>query len=276
MVFSSLMSGHIRFGMVALVSLLLGISLHAQEPTWGSKMFEVTEVNFGTVPKGLDTRVQLKIKNVYKEDIQVTNFTQSCGALSWNQGRLVNLPLTIPSASKQLIAVHFDTIRHTGQRQGWAAVELRDPVHDVTTQVRFPTSIQIRTDLGVQPGRAAFGTVELSKGAERKIEIRYTGQADWRITDAKTGHPDLTVTFNETERKEGLVSYELVVALKPEAAAGKIDDEIQISTNEANAGHGSRRRQRRTGNCCHRFEFWHTPSGTDENSQCGDSRKAAG
>ena len=43
-----------------------------QDLLWGAKMFEVTEIKFGSVAKGADSAVQVKVKNVYKEDIQIT------------------------------------------------------------------------------------------------------------------------------------------------------------------------------------------------------------
>ena len=118
----------------AVISFVSGTLARAnQDPLWGSKMFEVTEIKFGSVAKGADSAIQLKVKNIYKEDIQITNLTTGCGCVSWaeisrNDPPPEQLPIVIPSGQQRVLTLRLNTIQYDGKRDSKASVALLDPV----------------------------------------------------------------------------------------------------------------------------------------------------
>jgi hypothetical protein len=212
-----------------------GTSALATDPYWGAKMFDVTEIKFGSVAKGADSVVQVRVKNIYKENIEVTNATTGCGCVSWDEARESRFPLVIPSGQTRVLNLRLDTIRYDGERKSKATISLFDPVHSVATQVELPVEGYIRRDIVLTPGAVNFGTIDFGAAAERKVEIRYAGRSDWKLMQPKVSNPHLAVTLNETSRaNNGLVNYELLVTLKPEAPLGGLRDQITMVTDDAN------------------------------------------
>ncbi len=214
------------------------VSFAQGDPLWGSKMFEVTDINFGSVAKGADASVQVKVRNVYKEDIQVTNLSTGCGCVSWDDLKATTLqsplPIVIPSGQQRILTLRLDTVRYDGERKSKASISLLDPVHAASTTVDLPVHAYIRKDIVITPGSVNFGVVDVGAGAERKVDIHYAGRPDWRLMEARATNPNLTVALRETTRANGLVNYELLVTLKPEAPVGTVRDQVVMLTDDAN------------------------------------------
>lgn len=207
----------------------------ASDPDWGSKMVNLTKIEFGSVAKGADALVQVVVKNIYKEDIQVTNLTTGCGCVGWKEITEAPLPIVIPSAQQRVLTLRLDTIRYDGKRDSKATIYLLDAVHRVSTVVELPVTAFIRRDIVVTPGAINFGAVDLGSGAERKVDIHYAGRTDWTITQAKVSNPHLVAALKETSRlNDGQVKYELIVQLKPDAPAGIVRDQVIMTTDDVN------------------------------------------
>ena len=212
---------------------------YEQDPLWGQKMFEVAELNFGAAAKGADAVIQVKVKNIYKEDIQVTNLTTGCGCVSWEDLRdpASPLPIVIPSGQHRILTLRLNTIQYEGERKSKASISLLDQVHGASTIVDLPVLAYIRKDIVVTPGAVNFGVVDAGSGGEKKVEIHYAGRNDWKVTQTKVTNPNLTAQIKETARGNGLVNYELVVTLKPDAAVGTVRDQLILVTDDANNPH---------------------------------------
>lgn len=208
------------------------------DPLWGQKMFEVTDINFGSVAKGADAAVQVKVRNVYKEDIQVTNLSTGCGCVSWDDLKSTSLqsplPIIIPSGQQRILTLRLDTVRYDGERKSKASISLLDPIHAASTTVELPVHAYIRRDIVITPGSVNFNTVDAGAGAERKVDIRYAGRPDWKLMEARATNPNLVVGLREVSRGNGLVNYELQVTLKPEAPLGTVRDQVIMLTDDAN------------------------------------------
>ena len=230
---------------ITAVILLQGAPAQAQQdPLWGQKMFEATEFKFGSVAKGADSAIQLKVKNIYKEDIQITNLTTGCGCVAWAEITRTDpapeqLPIVIPSGQSRLLTLRLNTIQFDGERKSKATVSLFDPVHGVPSVVDFPVVAFIRKDVVFTPGAVHFGTVDLGSGAERKVQITYAGRSDWKLTQARAINPNIAVEIREISRRDfgpgnTQVVYEMVVTLKPQAPVGTLRDQIIAVTDDAN------------------------------------------
>lgn len=215
------------FCLVAFVAM----SASAQDPFWAEKMLNRKDFKFGSVAKGGDATLQLNVKNIYKEDVQITNLGTGCSCVSWDEK---NFPIVIPSGKEIVLTLRLDTIRYDGERKSVAKVSLLEPTNVAAKTLEFPIEAYIRKDIVLAPGSVNFGAVDLGKGAEQRVAINYAGRADWTITDVKTGNPNLTTKIEQKNRGNGLVNYELIVTLKPETPQGGLRDQITLVTDDVN------------------------------------------
>lgn len=221
--------------LIAAAACICQSAAFGQDPLWGHKMFEVNDIKFGSVAKGADSFVQIKVKNVYKEDIQITNLTTGCGCVSWDEVAKNNsLPLVVPSGQQRLITLRLNTIQYDGERKSKATVTLLDPVHSSTAMVELPVTAYIRRDVVITPGAVHFNTVEQGTTVERKVDVTYAGRDDWRLMQVKPTNSNIAVTLREAGRGNGIVKYELLFTLKPQAPLGSFRDQVMLITDDLN------------------------------------------
>lgn len=230
---------------IAAVMSLLQVSAAQAEydPYWAAKMFEITEFKFGSVAKGADAAITIKVKNFYKEDIQITNLATGCGCVSWSDITRSDppperLPIVIPSGQNRTLTLRLNTIQYDGERKSKATVTLYDALHGQEKIVDFPVTAFIRKDVVITPGAINFGTVDLGSGGERKVQITYAGRHDWKLSQPKAANPNLTAELVEVSRREisvaySQVTYELTVKLKPQAPMGMLRDQVLMLTDDA-------------------------------------------
>lgn len=210
------------------VSALTTAPVNAQE--WGEKMFERTEVKFGTVARLSDTTIKLKVRNLYTDPIQITSLGVSCGCISW----VDQAPITLASKEERELTLRLDTVRFTGDRNVRATVSLYEPAHGYSDSVTIPVSARIRSDVEVRPSYVGFATIDLGKSYTQKIGVIYSGgRGDWKITQAKVGSPHLTTQIIEQGRAGGTVSYEVLVVIDGSTPAGVLRDQLLLTTDEA-------------------------------------------
>ena len=219
------------------VGLSQAAALGQYDPSWGSKMLEVKEIQFGSVAKGSDAAVQVKVKNIYKEEIQITNLRGGLGPFGWDNQPQNSLPIVIPSGQQRMLTLWLNTIQFDGKRKTMVYIDLLDTVHLASTTVVLPVEANIRGDVVFAPGRADFGVVELGSEAKSTIQIQYAGRNDWKLTQVKVANPHLTAAFRELSRSEitpgkTQVKYELAVTLSSQAPVGMLRDQIILVTDE--------------------------------------------
>lgn len=206
-------------------------SASAQDPFWAEKMLDRKDFKFGSVAKGGDATLRLNVRNIYKEDIQITNLGTGCSCVSWDEK---TYPIIVPSGKEIALTLRLDTIRYDGERKSAAKVSLLEPTLGSAKTVELPVEAYIRKDIVLAPGSVNFGAVDLGKGAEQRVAISYAGRADWKITLGKPVNSNLTSQLVEKKRDNGLVNYELVVTLKPETPLGGLRDQITLVTDDIN------------------------------------------
>lgn len=196
---------------------------------WGDKMFDRTEVKFGSVARLADTTFKLKLTNRYADPIQITSLGVSCGCISW----VDQAPFTLASKEVREITLRLDTVRFTGDRNVRATVSLYEPAHGYTDSVTIPVSAHIRTDVEASPSYVGFGTIDLGKGYTQRIGINYVGgRGDWKIKAAKASNPHLTTEVVELRRAGGTANYEVRVVIDGTAPAGLLRDQLVLTTDE--------------------------------------------
>jgi len=200
----------------------------AQE--WGNKMFDRTEIKFGSVARLADTTFKIKVRNPYVEEIQITNLSTSCGCISWTDKQF---PISIPSKGERELTIRLDTIGHSGDKRVRAYASLLEPGKGLTAQVTIPVEGRIRTDFEVHPGYVGFGPIDLGKGYIQRIGITYNGgRPDWKILQGKVSNSHLTAQVVEKSRNGGSVTYEATVQIDANAPLGVLRDQLILTTND--------------------------------------------
>ena len=213
----------------ALFSALIASPLIAADADWGRKMFDKTDINFGSVAKNAEVVFKFKVKNIYQEAIQVNSLSTSCGCISWQE----KAPMTIASGQTVELTIRLDTIRHSGDKHVTAFASLLEPTRGSTAYLSIPVNGRIRQDVVLQTNNLNFGQVDQGKAMEHRMTVAYTGgRPDWAITQAKVNNPHLSAKVVEKSRFNGTVNYEIVVLLKGDTPASKLRDQMLLMTNE--------------------------------------------
>lgn len=208
------------------ILLLSALPARADEGNaWALKMFSETSHNFGNVARGADVTTKIKVTNIYKELVHISNVKTSCGCTAATPDKT-----TLQSLEAAYIEVSLDTRRFEKQKDSNVIVTFDAPLF---AEVRIPISAYIRTDVVLTPGSVSFGSVEQGKGAEQTVEIAYAGRNDWQITDVKLNSPYLKHELVERSRAGGQVTYDLTMRLAPDAPVGHLNQQIMLVTDDA-------------------------------------------
>ena len=196
---------------------------------WGTKMFDRTEIKFGSVGRLAETTFKVKVTNPYVEEIQITKLSTSCGCISW----IDKLPISIPSKQERELTIRLDTIGHSGDKRVRAYVSLYEPTKQLSSTISIPVEGRIRTDFEVRPSHVGFGPIDLGKGYIQRIGINYVGgRPDWKITQVKVANPHLTAQIVEKSRAGGAATYEAIVEIDATTPLGVLRDQLIVTTND--------------------------------------------
>jgi hypothetical protein len=221
----------VRIGIFSLALTGGGLAVFAQD-NWGAKMFDRQTVEFGSVAKGADCKLRLKVRNIYQETIQIASVNTSCACF---RAAVVDNVTQIPSGQSAEIEISVNTVNYQKKRDATLIVNLYEPTKASTAEVRLPLHAYIRTDVVFTPGAVNFGTVNLGSGAKQLVKVAYAGRSDWQIRGVKSPDEHVTAEVKETSRGNGLVNYDLIVELKPGTPAGALRDQLTLITDDANS-----------------------------------------
>jgi len=220
-----LIKSSFRFGILSICLFVLSASTsYGQE--WAQKMFDKDKIDFGVIARGSDAQYRLKIKNIYKEPVHISNVRTTCGCSAAEPSQ--NL---LQSGEEGYIQVKMDTARFQRRKDSNVIVTFDAPQY---AEITIPITSYIRTDVVFTPGAANFGSVEVGKGAETTVGLAYAGREDWAITAIESRNPHLTAKAVETGRGGGRVNYNLILKLDPKTPKGPIREQIILKTNDVN------------------------------------------
>jgi hypothetical protein len=239
--------------------LFLAVPLAAQEPPtksipWANKFFAGNTDNpppvilqdFGVLPKGTIKAYRFKMTNIYALRMQVQEPHPPCTCMSVAQ----YTPQLNPQATGY-IEIVINTALVDGEKEIKLPVDFRgvdpktgDPVTDPKTKMQFQSRAELvirfvsRKEIAINPGAFQFGQVPAGQKASQTVLITYAGlQPDWKITEV--GIPkqlfDATVAVPAVLPRNAKAAYEVTLTLKPNAPAGRLDEHIELKTNEPGA-----------------------------------------
>jgi Protein of unknown function (DUF1573) len=190
---------------------------------WAREMFELTDHDFGTVPRGAKSEFEFKFKNKYKEPINVAAVRTSCACTLPRIGKG-----TAKTYEEGSIICEFNTKAFVGARAAVVTVVFDRPFY---AEVQLTVKGNIRSDITPTPGEIQFGEVDLGNEKTTKVTIAYSGTTQWQIDDVRSSNKHLSVKLDPLSDGKK-IEYVMHVKLKNDAPAGELVDEIVLVTNE--------------------------------------------
>ena len=198
----------------------------AQDPHWADKMFEKTEQDFGVVPANADMKARIKITNIYKETVQISDVKTSCGCT-------VGKPSATILESEQVawLDVSMDTRRFRGPKETVVSIHFSHPI-PATVQVRVKSFIN--SDVELNPGALEFREIPQGVDHQFKMLVQYNGHGQSVIKEAVCKNPHVALKFNMVRQNAFVQTYELIATLKGTAPLGDLRDQVHLITNDPN------------------------------------------
>jgi hypothetical protein len=206
------------------IALLTLIAPAASAKEWAQKMFQDVTHDFGHVARGAKAEFSFELQNQYEEDVHIADVRTSCGCTT----PTITRP-TLKTWEKGAIVATLNTRSFVGQRNSTLTVVIDKPYY---AEVHLTIAGYIHSDVDFQPGVAALGDVEQGGTAEQEIAVTYRGRGNWQIADVRSANSHLEVELGEPVRQPGLVSYKMLIRLKPDAPAGTLQDQLTLVTND--------------------------------------------
>jgi Protein of unknown function (DUF1573) len=200
---------------------------------WAKAMFDSSDIhdgtvshNFGVVARGAEVTHRFRIRNIYKQNVQIGNVTTTCGCTA---PQFDSTP--VKTGEVTYVTISMDTNRFQHQKNSTVTVQFAQPQF---AEVKIPVEVYIRSDVVLTPPSINFGAVAAGQKTERSIEIAYAGRPDWKIKKVNTGDPNIQANLVETNRNGGQVNYRVDVSLLPNAPIGSVRDQMTLETDDAN------------------------------------------
>jgi len=190
-------------------------------------MFDQRTIDFGVVARGSDAIARVKITNLYKQPVHITDVRTTCGCSAGKPTKT-----SLESLEEGFIEVTMDTRKFTRRKDSNVIITFDAPLH---AEVRIPITAYIRTDVVFDPGSVAFGAVELGKEATRKIRLQYAGRDDWHVKEIRSRSESVVAKAVELTRGGGRVEYDIVVRLAPDAPVGPVREQLTVITDDQNS-----------------------------------------
>jgi hypothetical protein len=180
------------------------------------------------VARNAKAEFAFEIENLYAVDVHIAGVRSSCGCTT---PRITKKTLTTYETGA--IVASYNTGAFSGKRGATITVTFDKPRY---AEVQLTVGGYIRSDMVIQPGSLAFGSVEEGAPAEKTARISYYGgKHNWSIVEVR-GTDDYTeVELQPTRDSYGRSAYSLVARLKPGAPAGYFRNQLTLVTNDPTA-----------------------------------------
>lgn len=192
---------------------------------WVQKMFKERSHDFGNVQLG-DTPVhRFEFENLYNETLRISGVTSSCGC-------------TIATASKkalntfekaEIVCKFNSPAVGIGFKQATIAVRFDQPYQG---EMQLTIKGNIVTGVSLSPTAVDFGQVVETNLPARKVKLTSSGNPAFRIQDVKSVFKHVKVDVKETQRSNGVVSYDIITQLKETVPKGFIQDQLYLVVEE--------------------------------------------
>ncbi len=202
---------------------------HAQDRqlNWAERMFSDLDCDLGTVPHRSELRHRLEIRNLYEETVYIRNVKKNCGCTEFT---LTGEELA--TFESGYIDLTFNTTDFLNEKQSSIDVTVAFEGGSERT-VHIPIRYFVRQDVVFTPGSAEFAEVVTGQGAERVMQVVYTGNSNWQITGMQSSSEFITATATQSDRRNGRTTYELRVNVDASAPMGAFREQLVVTTTDA-------------------------------------------
>ena len=186
---------------------------------------------FGVVPSFSKQEHVFEFENTFDYPLHLVNVRASCGCTKPS----ILTPVVQPGEFAKVMA-KYDTKNFRGKKKATVSLTVRkDQPYSEYGEVQFSVEGTIRRDVVLNPGTLNFEDVTLGEEAVRSVQILYAGNPQWRIVDAKSSNPNISVEYREIQRniQTNRVDYEVLINLSKDQRVGLIKDQIILTTNDA-------------------------------------------
>lgn len=184
--------------------------------------------NFGEVPHGTICAHKFTVTNIYDVPMQITEVRKSCTCLD-------AVPFTRPLQPNE--SAEFTVTMNAGKFVGFNAQTFYvtfGPRYVSTAVIRVQATS--RTDVSINPGGVAFGTIAVGTRPSQSVSIKYSGKMrDWKLTEIAPVQGPFDVKATEVSRGgpfRGGVEYQVEVTLKSNARPGPVAEQLHIKTTD--------------------------------------------
>ncbi len=204
---------------------LLTIGGAAQAQNWPDTLFSERSHDFGMVPRGGVVRHPFVLTNKLNVPISILNLRVSCGCTSGTASASVVQP-----GKTAIIEAQMDTRNFVGPKATTLFVSVM--AGNQESEIGLGVRSMILSDVVLNPGTIEFGQVSRGQSPSQVLAIDRIGKPDWKIVKLTSSSKAITASLQETQRANGSVGYQLTVALRPDAPAGILRDELRLITND--------------------------------------------
>jgi hypothetical protein len=213
----------------------------ARKIPWANKIFTGTPDkpppvvlhDFGVLPKGTVKTYAFKMTNIYAVPVQIAEVpSANCKCVS-----VVEYTGQMNPRETGHILIRINTALVEGEKSIKLPVLFkgRDPKTGEPFQSIADLEVRAisRPEIAVAPGAFNFGQVPAGQPATQKVVITYTGaQPNWNVVEIGV-RKDL---FDHAVRRVNVpgarAAYEVTLTLKANAPAGRLDEHVELKTNE--------------------------------------------
>ena len=210
-------------------------SQSANGQAWLRKMFKnQTTHDFGDVQLGEVPEHRFQFENVFNETFHIQSINSSCGCT-----KATATKTTLKTWEKGEIVCKFDSPAvGTGTKQATITVKFDRPY---IAEIQLSVKGNIVTGLSLNPKSIDFGQVVENDLPERTVQLRSSGNPNFKIRDVKSVFKHISVRVEKTAANNGIVNYNIITSLKDSVPKGFIQDTLYLVVEEGRNYDGSPR-----------------------------------
>ncbi len=194
--------------------------------SWADGLFSESNHDFGPVPRGAKVHHEFVLTNRFNEPVTILDVRASCGCTTGRASASV-----VPPGGAATVAAEMDTRNFVGRKATVLFVSVVT-ASGKQAEARLGVVSTILSDIVFNPGTIDFGAVSRGQPASQTLTIDRVGLPSWRVERMISGCGAIDASLVETVRDGQRVGYTLTVAIKPDAPAGQVRDEIRLVTND--------------------------------------------
>ena len=184
--------------------------------------------DFKTVAKGTKSEHRFVLYNPCAENLHIAGVSASCTCTT---PFILDNKAELQTYEKTAIVAHFRTEAYEGLKTATITVVIDKPQY---AEIQLHVQGNIRSDVAMTPSDIRFGSVKEGQGAERTVEVAYTGgRADWRIVNFTSPNKNLSAEIVDVKPELGKTTTKVKVKLAADAPSGIINERFCIVSNDS-------------------------------------------